>query len=118
MRSAQRSLAQIVLGFELVVVFLGALVVFGLKAAPAAWALGGGAALIVVMAATIGLLRYRWAYVIGWLVQLAVIAGGILVPMLYIVGVIFTAIWTWCMITGARLDRQTPHPPNETETPA
>jgi len=104
-RSAQRSLAQIVLGFEVIVVFLGMLVIYGLKALPPATAFAAGGAVIVVMILTLALLRFRWAYAIGWLVQLAVIAGGFLVPAMFIVGIIFTAIWTWCMITGARLDR-------------
>lgn len=129
-RSAQRSLGAIVLGFELIVVFLGALVIFGLKALPAGWALGGGAAVVVAMGVTIGLLRFRWAYWIGWLLQFVVIASGIVLPMLFIVGVLFTALWAYCMITGAKLDRQArrhpiappqPHtdtPPTETETPS
>jgi hypothetical protein len=113
-RSVQQSLGSIVLGFEVIIVFLGALVIFGLKAAPAAWALGGGAAMVVAMAVTIALLRYRWGFVVGWILQLIVIASGFLVGMLFIVGIIFTALWAYCMITGARLDRQTPPAPPET----
>lgn len=93
------------LGFEFVVVFLGALVIFGLKAVAAPVALGGGAALVVAMLATIPLLRYRWGFWIGWLLQLIVLAAGFLVGMMFVVGAIFTALWTYCMITGARLDR-------------
>jgi hypothetical protein len=104
-RSAQRSLGSIVLGFELVVVFLGALVIFGLKALPAAFALGGGAVLVALMIVTIPLLRYRWGFVLGWVLQAIVIAAGFLVPMMFIVGAIFAALWAYCMVTGARLDR-------------
>lgn len=105
-RSAQESLGAIVLGFELVVVFLGALVVFGLHALPPAQALGGGAVLIVLMIVAIGLLRYRVGYWLGWFVQLVVVASGFLVGMLFIVGAIFAAIWAYAMIAGARLDRR------------
>jgi Protein of unknown function (DUF4233) len=104
-RSAQRSLGSIVLGFELVVVFLGALVIFGLKALPAAFALGGGAVLVALTIVTIPLLRYRWGFVLGWVLQAIVIAAGFLVPMMFIVGAIFAALWAYCMVTGARLDR-------------
>lgn len=123
--SVQRSLGSIVLGFELIVVFLGALVIFGLKALPAGWALGGGAAMVVAMAATVALLRFRWAFAVGWILQLIVVASGLLNAVLFIVGVLFTALWAYCMITGARLDRQsarhplqapTETPPTETET--
>ncbi|MGN6760979.1 MAG: DUF4233 domain-containing protein, partial [Leifsonia sp.] len=55
-RSLRELLGSIVLGFELLVVFLGALVLFGLHSLPAAVALGGGAALIVLTIVAIGLL--------------------------------------------------------------
>lgn len=104
-RSARQGLGQIVLGFEFVVVFLGALVAFGLKAVPPAVALGGGGALVVVMLATIGLLRYRWGFALGWALQAIVIASGFIVGMMFIVGAIFTGMWAYAMITGERLDR-------------
>ena len=116
--SARQDLGSIVLGFELVIVFLGALVLFGLKSLPAAVALGGGGVVVVAMAATIGLLRYRWAFAIGWILQLVVVAAGFLVPAFFIVGAIFTGMWTYCMIVGARLDRNKQlRSPRETENP-
>lgn len=105
-RSARRSLASIVLGFESVIVLLGALVLFGLRRLDPAVALGGGAALFVVMLATIGLLRFRWAYLLGWLVQAVVLAAGLLEPAFFVVGALFAALWAYCMVTGARLDRR------------
>jgi hypothetical protein len=105
-RSLKRALASIVLGFELVVVFLGALVLFGLGSLPPAVALGGGAALCIVMLATIALLRYPFAYAIGWAVQGIIILSGIFNPALFVVGAIFAALWTYCMISGTRIDRQ------------
>ncbi|GAA1443809.1 DUF4233 domain-containing protein [Leifsonia poae] len=104
-RSVVELLGSIVLGFELIVVFLGALVLFGLKALPPAIALGGGAVVVVVIIAAVGLLRYPVGIWLGWLVQLVVVAAGFLVPAFFIVGAIFTAMWTYCMIAGARIDR-------------
>jgi hypothetical protein len=104
-RSAQRSLGSIVLGFEFVIVFLGALVAFGLKVVPAPVALGGGAVLVVLMLVNIPLLRYRWGFALGWVLQAIVVASGLLVTMMFVVGAIFAGLWTYCMITGARLDR-------------
>ena len=114
-RSLRESLGSIVLGFELIVVFLGALVVFGLKALPASLALGGGAGLVALMIIAIALLRYRIGIVLGWIVQLAVVAAGFLQPALFVVGIIFTAMWTYCMITAARISRA--HQTPSTETP-
>jgi hypothetical protein len=121
-RTAVQDLGSIVLGFELVIVFLGALVLFGLKALPAPVALTGGAIVVVAMGLTIPLLRYRWAVGIGWALQLVVIAAGFLVPAFFIVGAIFTALWAYCMVTGARLERAkaaagaAAHDPTDTPT--
>lgn len=106
-RSLRETLGSIVLGFELIIVFLGALVVFGLKALPAVTALGGGAAVVVLMIVAIGLLRWPVGVVLGWILQLIVIAAGFLVPAFFVVGVIFTAMWTYCMVAAARIDRTT-----------
>lgn len=104
-RSLRELLGSIVLGFELLVVFLGALVLFGLHSLPAAVALGGGAGLIVLTVVAIGLLRNVAGVVLGWIIQLIVVAAGLLVPAFFIVGAIFTAMWAYCMITAARIDR-------------
>jgi len=115
-RSLRESLGSIVLGFELIVVFLGALVLFGLKALPAWLALGGGALVVVLMIAAIGLLRYRAGVVLGWIVQLLVVAAGFLQPAFFIVGAIFTAMWTYSMIVASRIDRNNTDRNNRTET--
>jgi hypothetical protein len=104
-RTLRESLGSIVLAFELVIVFLGALVLFGLGALPPAIALGGGATIIVVMILAIATLRWPIGVVLGWIVQLTVVAAGFLVPAFFIVGAIFTAMWTYCMIAAARIDR-------------
>ncbi|SKB01517.1 Protein of unknown function [Agreia bicolorata] len=104
--SVRRSLGSIVLGFESVVMFLAALVAFGLKALPALPALGGGALLCVGLVAGAGLLRFRWGYAFGWVLQAAIIASAFLVPVMWIVGVLFVGLWTYCMVVGARIDRE------------
>ncbi|MGO4782502.1 DUF4233 domain-containing protein [Cryobacterium sp. W22_MBD10_FK3] len=104
--SVRRSLASIVLGFELVVVFLATLVIFGLSDLPAWVTLGGGALLCLIMVATLGLLRYNWAYVVGWAVQVIIVATGFLNPAMFFVGALFAGMWAYCMITGSRIDRR------------
>jgi hypothetical protein len=104
--SVRRSLGSIVLGFESVVMFLAALVAFGLKALPALPALGGGAVLCLALIGCAGLLRFRWGYAFGWVLQAAIIATAFLVPVMWIVGVLFVSLWTYCMVVGARIDRE------------
>jgi hypothetical protein len=104
--SVRRSLGSIVLGFESIIMFLAALVAFGLKALPALPALGGGAVLCLALIACIGLLRFRWGFIIGWALQAAIVATALLVPVMLIVAALFVALWTYCMIVGARIDRE------------
>lgn len=40
-----------------------------------------------------GLLRYRWAYAAGTVLQFLVIATGFMVPTMFFLGIIFTALW-------------------------
>ncbi|WP_166785486.1 DUF4233 domain-containing protein [Cryobacterium cryoconiti] len=105
-RSVKRTLATIVLGFEVIVVALAALVIFGLGALPPLLALGGGALLALLMVAVLALLRYEWAYVAGWILQLIMVAAGFLNPAMFFVGGMFAAMWAYCMISGSRIDNQ------------
>ena len=105
-RSVKRSLASIVLGFETIVVFLAALVVFGLQALPAVPALVGGGVVCLALLATIALLRFEWAYVMGWILQAVIVATGFLNPVMFFVGALFAAMWVYCMISGSRIDHQ------------
>ncbi|MBT2499965.1 DUF4233 domain-containing protein [Agromyces sp. ISL-38] len=111
-RSLQQTLASIVLAFEVIVVFLASLVIWGL-AAPAAegdmpaWvALVAGGVMIVGLIATIGLLRFRWAYALGWVLQALILAAGFLNPAMFVVGALFGGMWWYCMVVGARIDRE------------
>ena len=58
------------------------------------------------MLATIGLLRHRWAYVLGWALQVLILASGFLNPAMFVVGAIFGGMWAYCMVVGARIDRE------------
>ncbi|KQM15352.1 hypothetical protein ASF83_05060 [Plantibacter sp. Leaf171] len=105
-RSIKQTLGSIILGFEMVVMFLGSLVIFGLKALPAPVALIGGAVLCLIIVATIPLLRFRWGYWLGWAVQAAIVATGLLVPMMFLVGGMAAAVWTYAMVQGDKIERQ------------
>lgn len=40
-----------------------------------------------------GLLRHRWAYVAGSILQVLVIATGFMVPTMFFLGIVFAALW-------------------------
>ncbi|WP_345802705.1 DUF4233 domain-containing protein [Microbacterium sp. AZCO] len=109
-RGAAEALGSIVLVFESIVVFLGGLAVFGLKALPDGiepwWGVVAGTVLAVLMLLTAGLLRHRWAIVVGWVLQILLLLGAFLLPALAIVGLIFGGMWAYATIKGASLDRR------------
>lgn len=105
-RSVTELLASVVLGFEAIVMFLAALVLFGLKSLPVYVALPGGWMLALVMLVTVMFLRWRAGIVIGWALQAIVIASGIIQPAMFFVGICFAAAWTFAMIAGARIDKE------------
>jgi hypothetical protein len=104
-RSVRRSLGSIVLGFESIVVFLGALVMLGLGALPAPVALIGGIGLCVALLTAAWLLRFPWGVAVGWVLQAIVVASGFIIVAMFVIGALFTALWTYCMIVGTRIDR-------------
>ncbi|PPI55247.1 DUF4233 domain-containing protein [Rathayibacter toxicus] len=105
-RSVRESLGVIVLGFETIVVFLATLVAFGLKAADPVVALVGGGLVCLALVATLRLLKRPIGFRIGWALQFVIVASGLVVPIMFLIGTVFVALWTYCMITGTRLDAQ------------
>lgn len=107
-RGAEESLGSIVLGFESLIAFLGGLVIYGLRALPetipAWWGIVAGTVVALLMIVTAGLLRHRWAVVVGWMLQIVVALGAILVPALLFVALIFGGMWAYATIKGASLD--------------
>ncbi|GAA0315068.1 DUF4233 domain-containing protein [Actinoallomurus spadix] len=55
-----------------------------------------------------GLLRYRWAYVAGSVLQILVIGTGFVVPVMFFLGVIFGALWGASIWVGRRVESAQP----------
>lgn len=51
-----------------------------------------------------GLLRFAWAYWLGWALQVAAIAVGFVVPTMFFLGVLFLALWTTAYVLGRRIE--------------
>lgn len=109
-RGAEESLGSIVLAFEAVIVFLGGLAIYGLKATPPGiepwWGIVAGSVLAVLMILTGRLLRHRWGIALGWALQVVVALGAFLVPAIGFVAIIFGGMWAYATIKGASLDRR------------
>ncbi|MGO2659441.1 DUF4233 domain-containing protein [Mycetocola reblochoni] len=104
-RSITQMLGAVVVTFELLVIFLGSLVAFGLKAVPPATAFIGGGAICLALIVSAVLLPRRVGVVVGTVVHVAIVVTGVLLPAMYVVGGLFLALWVYCMYTGTTIDR-------------
>ncbi|HNO40435.1 MAG TPA: DUF4233 domain-containing protein, partial [Marmoricola sp.] len=53
-----------------------------------------------------GLLRFRAAYYLGWLVQVLAIGLGFRIGVMFALGGIFLALWATAYFMGARIERE------------
>ncbi len=105
-----RQLCGTVLIMEAVVIGLAipvAIVLEHLRHGVAAGVGGGLAVCALLLSGLIGRPGMGWALWAGTALQVLVIASGVFVPAMYILGVIFTALW----VTGIWLARRLQTPP-------
>ena len=105
-RSTKATLGSLVMVFQSVVVFFATLVGFGLQVYPdpaVIWGVGLGlSVLLMVFPAVLG---KPSTYVLGWILQAVVLSLGVWVPLMYLLGAIFLAMWAWGMIAGGTIDK-------------
>jgi hypothetical protein len=65
-----------------------------------------GLGLTVVCLLLAGLLRAEWAYAVGWLVQAAAVALGFVIPLMFVLGAIFTLLWGTAYFLGRKIERE------------
>lgn len=98
----QRRLCSVVLFFEGFVVFFGSLVAARsstMVSEGQALALGGALALVCVLAT--GSLRSPYGIPVGWAVQVLVLATGVVVHAMIVMGLLFGALWVAALRIGA-----------------
>jgi Protein of unknown function (DUF4233) len=66
----------------------------------------GGAIAVaaVLLAGIVGRRGRRWPYVAGSVLQVALIASGFVVPVMFFLGVIFAALWATAIWLGYRVE--------------
>lgn len=106
-RSTMKALASIVLGFELIIVVLIGLAIFGLGLTDPRWIglLIGGvlAATCIISLATIRIGRV--GITLGWVTHALMLATAFILPPALFVGLVFTALWVFAIVRGGALDR-------------
>ena len=106
MRDPKRAMAATVLVFEALVVVFASLVAKDLTGLSTGEAVGGGALLAVLLAMAAGLLRFRWGYWVGTALQAAVVATGLVLPVMLGVGLLFAGLWVAALVIGIRIERE------------
>ncbi len=102
-----RRLCATVLVMEAIVIGLAipvAIVVGNANPRLAGGVAGGAALAAVVLAGLAGRRGMRWPYIAGSALQAVVIAGGVLVPAMYFLGVVFAALWVIAIWLGYRVE--------------
>ncbi|GAB3487321.1 DUF4233 domain-containing protein [Flexivirga lutea] len=106
-----RRFAGIVVGSQTVVVFLGALVAWAIAKAQHDTAhtsyLVIGLVLAVLCVVAAGTLRRPWGVTLGWIVEIATLLAGFVLPMMFVVGVMFLALWVTALVQGRKMDALT-----------
>jgi len=100
-----RGILAAVLVFEGLVIFFATLVALDLSDIDHAtlWSVGGGGALLCVLLA--GFLRRPWGIAAGSVLQVAVVAAGFVVPAMFVLGLVFAALWFVALHLGRKVER-------------
>lgn len=103
MSGLTRRLAASVLAGEALVLIFFVLTAIRLNPDDAASIAAVGLTVAVVALALCGFLRQRWALWAGWALQVALIAAGVIVPIMYGLGVIFAVLWYVALRLGRKV---------------
>lgn len=101
----RRRLCAAILSLEAIVLGLSTPVLISVESVDTAKALWIGLGLTVACLLIAGMLRFSWAFHLGWALQLAAIALGVLVTPMYALGVIFLVLWYTAFRLGGTIDR-------------
>jgi hypothetical protein len=105
-RSPRRGMAAAVLSLEAITLGLTTPVMITIADVPAGTAVAVGLGLAVVCLLLAGMLRAEWAYLAGYVVQVAAIGLGFVVPVMFGLGAVFAALWTAADLLGRKIERE------------
>jgi hypothetical protein len=105
-RSPRRGMCAAVLSLEAITLGLTTPVMITIADVPAGTAVTVGLGLAVVCLLLAGMLRAEWAYLVGYGVQVAAIALGFVVPVMFGLGLVFAALWAAADLLGRKIERE------------
>lgn len=105
-RSPRRGMCAAVLSLEAITLGLTTPVMITVADVDTGTALAVGLGLAVACLLVAGMLRGEWAYALGWLLQLAAIGLGVLVPLMFFLGSLFALLWGTAYFLGRKIERE------------
>jgi hypothetical protein len=105
-RSPRRGMCAAVLSLEAITLGLTTPVLITIADVGAGTAVAVGVGLAVVCLLLAGMLRAQWAYTLGWVVQVAAIALGFAIPLMFLLGGIFALLWGSAYFLGRRIEQE------------
>lgn len=105
-KSPRRGMCAAIVSMEGLAVALAAPVMISIGGVSAGLALPLGLGFFVACILVAGLLRRPWAYWVGWVLQVVAIAMGFLIPVMFVVGVIFAVLWGMADILGRKIESE------------
>ncbi|MFT4288205.1 DUF4233 domain-containing protein [Nocardioides sp.] len=105
-KAPRRGMCAAVLSLEAVTLGLTTPVMIAVAEVSTGTALAVGLGLAVACVLVAGLLRRRWAYHLGWAIQVAAVALGLVVGMMWVLGPIFALLWGMADLLGRRIERE------------
>ena len=117
----QRRLCSAILCLEAIVLGLTTLVFLPLTSVSTGTALSIGLGLFAASLVIAGLLRHRFAYALGWVLQIVALALGTVISVMYVLGAVFLVLWATAYLLGAKIEREqaqwlAAHPEHRTGT--
>jgi hypothetical protein len=105
-RSPKRGMCAAILALEAVVFGLTTPVMINLGNVAWQTACWVGLGLCVACLVLAGLLRSEVAYAAGWVIQIAAIGLGFVVPLMFVLGAIFALLWGTAYFLGRKIERE------------
>jgi uncharacterized membrane protein len=104
MGNPRRSMCATMLALQCIVLGLSTPVLITVADVPKAASLTIGLGLASLALALAGLLRFEWAYYGGFALQVATLALGVVIPVMFVLGVVFGGLFTAAYVLGRKIE--------------
>lgn len=105
-RSPRRGMCAAILSLEAITLGLTTPVMIVIADIGVATALSVGLGLMVACLLVAGVLRAEWGYWLGWAIQVAAIALGFVIPLMFVLGAVFALLWGTADVLGRRIESE------------